>query len=64
MDTTTVVRKIDSKTWEYKVTSVERLGAEDLGGRGHDVVAEDGDTQDHHGVPFDAYRRYFFVRRP
>lgn len=32
MDTTTVVRKIDGKTWEYKVTSVERLGAGDLGG--------------------------------
>lgn len=32
MDTTTVVRKIDARTWEYKVTSVERLGAENLGG--------------------------------
>jgi hypothetical protein len=30
MDLTTVVRKLDAKTWEYKVTSVERLGAAGL----------------------------------
>jgi hypothetical protein len=30
-DITTLVRKLDSKTWEYKVTSVEHLGAAGAG---------------------------------